>query len=103
MLSKLFKALAHVQTWFGSSLVSMLVAAFKQLEIQMRTQDIDRVLRIVRIIERVANTAIDICLKTRAILSDGKLDGQEIEQLSQLIRNRIAELEGDKKMLSEVE
>lgn len=103
MIGKLFSVLRSTQAFFGSTLGSMLIAALRKLVVPLRDNDIQGTLRIVRIIERIANTALDVCLKIRASLSDGRIDGQEIESLTRMIRSRISELEGEKQALSYTE
>lgn len=95
MISRLLTMLSSISAFFGSALGGMLLTALKKLQIAVQQQDRERILRIVRLIERSANTAIDICLKVRAVLNDGKVDGQEIESLVELIRGRIGEIQND--------
>lgn len=95
----ILRAIKAASGWLGTTTIGLLVNALHNLALQLDRGDVEKIEKILRVVERVCNTALDVSLKVRAAINDNQLTVEEGQQLVQMVRNRVSEIDAEKNLL----
>lgn len=88
--------------WLGSSLGGLVINAFRAVEVKLRAGDVEAVTNILNLVESVCQSVLDTVIYVRGAIRDGKVSGEEAEDLFTMIRTRIKMVDEAKARISDL-